>query len=157
MSFFPAKLRAGMTPRTRELPLAAGAVGLRGALLVQDANGAWATCGANPALIGGIAASDYGPDLSGFNHLAVKGFPPGYMQGISPTDEQPFCCQYLGVLPAADGASYDVILDADGQWKVNFASVANPRVKLVGRRTNSPENLNLVIVTVLPANVQIVV
>lgn len=156
MSFSPARLRGGHTPRTKELALAAGAAGLKGALLVQDANGNWATCGANPAAIGGVAYSDYGPDTSGFNPLGVKGFPPGFMQAAEVTDEEPFRARYIGALPAADGGSYDVILDSDGYWKVNFGSSVNARVKLVGRFTNSPENGDEVLVVFLAANVQVV-
>jgi hypothetical protein len=54
-----------------------------------------------------------------------------------------------------DGGSYGVVKDSDGKWKVDFSDTTATRVKLVGRRTNSPENLPQVIVTVLAANVQV--
>jgi hypothetical protein len=155
MSFHPSRLRAGLTPRVKERPLAAGAAGKRGALLLVDANGAYATCGADPAAIAAVALSDYGPDTSGFNHLGASGFPPGYMQAASVQDNQPFKAQYVGALPAAEGGSYGVVLDADGQWKVDFAEVVNTRLKLVKKLTDAPENRNEVEVVFLAANVQI--
>lgn len=157
MAFHASRLRAGMTPRIKERPLAAGATGKRGALLVVDVNGAYATCGADPASIAAVAASDYGPDTSGFNHLGVKGFPHGYMQGISVQDNQPFLAHYMGTLPAAPGGTYGVTLDADGEWKVDFSkSAANQRVKLTSIETTvSPINRNQVEVVVLAANVQV--
>lgn len=154
MSFIAARLRAGHTPRIKERPLAAGAAGKKGALLLVDANGAYATCGADPAAIAAVAQSDYGPNATGFG-LASHEFPPGYMQAVSVQDNQPFHAEYVGALPAANGGSYGVILDADGRWKVDFAEVVNTRVKLVGRLTDSPENRNRVEVVVLAANVQI--
>lgn len=155
MGFSPSRLKSGMTPRTKERPLAAGANGKRGALLVVDGNGAYATAGANPAAIAATAASDYGPDASGFNHLGQAGFPPGFLQGHSIDGVQPFKCGFIGAIPAAEGGSYDVILDSDGEWKVNFGSAANARVKLVKLLTNAPENRNEVEVVFLPANIQI--
>lgn len=154
MSFIPARLRAGMTPKTKERPLAAGASGKKGALLLVDANGAYATCGADPAAIAAVAASDYGANATGFG-LGTHEFPPGFMQGYSVQDNQPFHAQYVGALPAADGGSYGVVLDADGQWKVDFGEAVNTRVKLVKKLTDSPENRNRVEVVFLAANVQI--
>lgn len=155
MSFIPARLRAGLTPKTKERPLAAGASGKKGALLLVDANGAYATCGADPAAIAAVSASDYGSDTSGFSHLGTKEFPPGYMQGYSVQDNQPFHAEYVGALPAADGGSYGVVLDADGRWKVDFGDAVNTRVKLTKKLTDSPENRNRVEVVFLVANVQI--
>lgn len=156
MGFYCARLRAGMTPRTKERPLAAGASGKKGAALLVDANGAYATCGVDPALIAAFAASDYGPDTSGFNHLGALGFPPGFLQGHSVDGNQPFLAPYMGALPAADGGSYGMTLDADGEWKVDFGKTAGlARVKLVKKLTDAPENRNQVEVVVLLANVQV--
>jgi hypothetical protein len=157
MSFFAARLQAmGGTPRTRELVVAAGQAFYRGALLVKDSNGAWAECGADPAAVAAVANSDFQADTTGFSHLGRSEFPPGYMQATKVSDEQPFLAKYVGSLPAADGASYGVVRDTDGLWKVDFAEVTTLVVKLVGRRTNSPENVALVEVVFLPAVVQIV-
>ncbi len=156
MSFSPSRFPAGMTPRTVNLPLAAAASGKRGALLGVDANGAYATCGADPAAIAAVAATDYGPDTSGFNSTGNKNFPPGYLQGHAIEMGQLFKAMYVGTLPAAVGASYGVVLDADGQWKVDFAETVNTRLKLIRKLTNSPENRPEVEVEFLAANVQLV-
>lgn len=156
MSFFAAKLMAAHTPRTRQLAVAAGAAFERGALLVRDSNGAWAECGADPTSIGGVAETAYGADTSGFSRTGKREFPPGYMQATLVGDEQLFLAKYVGTLPAADGGTYGVVRDTDGQWKVDFAEVTTMSVRLQGRRTNGPENIALVYVTFLPAVVQIV-
>lgn len=153
MSFKLAEPFEDAVGRTVERPQAAGSVYLQGALLLVDANGAYAECAANPATIAAVAASDAGPDTSGFNVFSTKGFPPGKMQGYV-IKGKTFICNYVGTLPAADGAVYGVVRDTDSKWKVNFADTANARVKLVGRRTNSPENLPVVLVRFIDANVQ---
>lgn len=145
----------GQVPRIVEKPLAGGYAALEGALILADASDNFAECGANPAAIGAVAVSPGGTDTSGFNRFAKKEFPPGKMQGIA-VNGQLFTVRYLGTLPAANGASYDVLRDSDLYWKVNFASSANARVKLLGRRTDSPENIARVIVSILAANVQII-
>lgn len=157
MSFIAAKLRGGLTPRIRELPVAAAQSFLKGALLVRDANGAWAECAADPTAVGGVALSDYGADTAGYGGHGTKEFPPGFMQGASVTDEQPFHARYIGTLPAADGGSYGTVKDSDGLWKVDFGETTTVSVKLIGRMTNSPENRNRVIVAFLAAAVQVVV
>jgi hypothetical protein len=156
MSFIVARLKSGHTPETRELNVAAGAAFSQGALLLKDANGDWAECGADPASIAAVALSDYGADTGGYGSHGTKEFPPGRMQATLVADEQPFHAEYVGTLPAADGGSYGVVRDADGRWKVDFAETVNTRVKLVNRYTNSPENRNRVEVKFLAANVQVV-
>ena len=155
MSFKQARLRSGHTPPVVELPVAAAADFSQGALLLKDANGAFAECGADPAAIGAVALSDYKADTTGFNHLGRTEFPPGYMQGMKVQGDTPFRAEYVGTLPAADGGSYGVVRDTDGRWKVDFDETTATRVKLLRRFTNSPENQNLVEVSVLAANVQI--
>jgi hypothetical protein len=155
MSFLLARLKAGHTPRVRERPLAAGAAGFRGALLLRDANGAWAECGADPTVIGAIAEADFGATTAIGAHFGTKEFPPGYMVGMLVQDEVAFRARYVGTLPAADGGLYGVVRDTDGLWKVDFTDTTATRVKLVNRFTNSPENLPEVEVVFLAANVQI--
>lgn len=128
---------------------------LQGALLLVNASNQFAECGADPASIAAVSCTDVGPDTSGFNRLGQKNFPPGRVQAIRVTRERRFRGLYVGTLPAADGGSYGVIKDTDGKWKVDFAETVNTRLKLVGRRTNSPENLPQVIVVFLAANVQV--
>jgi hypothetical protein len=46
------------------------------------------------------------------------------------------------------------VKDSDGQWKVDFAETTNTRLRLVDRRTGSPENVGRVVVQFLDANIQ---
>jgi len=156
MSFKLARPRGHTIPPTRNFPLAAGAAFEIGALLVRDANGAWAECGADPASIGGVAEAPAGTDTSGFIRTGKREFPPGYMQATLVQGEVPFLARYVGTLPAANGGSYGVVRDTDGLWKVDFSDTTATRVKLTGRRTDAPENLALVEVVFLAANVQII-
>lgn len=155
MSFRAARLRAGSVPHIREKVVATGAAFEEGALLLVDANGLYAECGADPAAIAAVAESAFGADTSGFVRTGKKEFPPGYMQASLVANEQPFHAEYVGTLPAANGGSYGVVRDTDGKWKVDFADVTATRVKLVNRLTDSPENRNRVEVVFLAANVQI--
>lgn len=158
MSFVTARLRGTMTAPIREKPVAAGQVWSRGALLVMDANGAWAECGADPAAIAAVAETDYGPNTTGFVHTGRNEFPPGFCQATLVSRDQTFHALYMGALPAAAGASYGVTRDADGLWKVDFAKTAGTaRVKLISIDwTQAPLNRNRVEVAVLAANVQVV-
>lgn len=143
-------------PRVVQRPLAAAQAFLSGSLVLVDANGAVAECGADPASIAGVSLAPCGADTSGFNILAKKEFPLGNMQFIPLTTDQMFIANYVGTLPAADGASYGVVKDTDNFWKVDFSDTTNLRVKLVGRRTTSPENLALVYVLFLSTNIQLI-
>lgn len=134
----------------------AGSAYPQGSLLLVNGSNEFAECGADPAAIAAVSCSATGTDTTGFNRLGVKGFPPGRVQGIQVTRERLFRAKYVGVLPAVDGGLYGVVKDVDGLWKVDFTEVVNTRLKLVGRRTNSPENIPEVIVKFLAANVQIV-
>lgn len=153
MSFKLAQVASGMSvPRIVEKPLATATL-TQGSLLVENGSGQFAECGADPASIAAVAATPAGTDTSGFNILAKKEFPAGYMQGIYVAD-QVFRCKYIGGLPANDGGSYGVVKDADNDWKADFTDTVNTRIKLVGRLTNSPENLPEVLVRFLAANIQ---
>lgn len=155
MSFLAARLRASLTPRIREKPVAAAASFKRGAALVMDANGAWAEAGADPAAIGAFAESAYEADATGFVRTGRTEFPPGYMQGCL-AEGQVFQAEYVGALPAAAGGSYGLTRGADGIWRVDFAKVAaSARLKLESIDwTAAPLNKNRVLVSVLAANVQ---
>lgn len=157
MSFKEARAKANRIPRVVERPLAAGSLFVQGALLVLDANAAWAECGADPAAIGAIALSGAGVDTSIGNRLGKTEFPPGYMQGMVVQDEVVYRAKYTGTLPAADGGVYGVTRGADSIWRVDFAKITTfARVKLVNRLTGSPENVPEVLVVFLLANVQII-
>lgn len=132
MTFILARPQGVAVPRIVERNVAAAQAWSLGALLLVDANGAYAECGASPALLFGVAESDYGPDTSGFNFYGREGFPPGKMQATK-AKGMTFRAEYEGSLPVADGGTYNVIRSADGKWRVNFALTAAPRVTLVGR------------------------
>lgn len=153
MSFQLAEPYEDGVGRTVERSLASGAAFEDGALLLVDANGAYAECAADPAAIAAVAASGAGASTAIGNIFGKREFPPGKMQGYTIKDKT-FSARYVGTLPAADGGSYGVVRDTDGFWKVDFAETVNTRLKLVGRRTTSPENLNRVLVRFLDANVQ---
>lgn len=155
MSFQLAHPEGTAVPRIVEKNLAAAQAFLEGALLLADASDNYAECGADPASIGGVAVSAAGADASGFNRFAKKEFPPGKMQAIA-LPGIVFSARYVGSLPAANGASYGVVRDTDTYWKVDFAEVTNLRLKLVDRRTNSPENIARVLVIFLTANIQVI-
>ena len=146
--------RGTSIPRVVEKDTAAGYAALEGALVLVNGSNQYAECGADPALIAGVAQTAGGTDTSGYNHFASKTFPPGRLQGISPKPDVVFRAPYVGALPAADGGSYGVVKDADNYWKVDFNDAVNTRVKLVGRLTNSPENQAEVLVIFLAANIQ---
>jgi hypothetical protein len=142
-------------PRIIEKSLAAAQAFKEGSLILADASDNYAECGADPAAIAAVSVSGCGADASGFNRFAKIEFPPGKMQGIA-VNGTVFIAKYIGGLPAANGASYGVVKDADLFWKVDFTDAVNTRLKLLDRRTNSPENIARVVVSFLAANVQII-
>lgn len=121
-----------------EYPLAVGYAEAQGALGFINSSGQFEACGADPALIGGVANTPGGTDTSGFNITGKKEFPAGYMQVIALRGRR-FRAPYIGSLPAADGGQYGVIRDSDGVWKIDFNEVVNVALTLVGRLTASPE------------------
>lgn len=156
MSFQLAYPKGVAVPRIVQKALAASQSFLEGALLVADASDNYAECGADPASIAGVALSACGADTSGFNILGKKEFPPGQMQAIALTAEILFSCKYVGTLPAANGASYGVVKDTDGYWKLDFSEVTTKQFKLVDRRTAAPESIGRVIVVPLVAAIQLI-
>lgn len=157
MSFVLARLKSSHTAPVRELVVADGEDFSRGALLLVDANGAYAEVAAAPTAIAAVAESDFGADTGGFGGHGRSEFPPGMMQGTKVQDEVEFSAEYVGTLPAAIGGSYGVVRGADGQWRVNFDDIAAPVVKLTNLSwTEAPLNKNRVLVTFLPAVVQVI-
>jgi hypothetical protein len=155
MSFVLADSPHGQVPRILEKPLASGASFPQGSLVLLNGSGQWAECGADPVSIGGVAATPAGNNSTGFGWNAKQEFPPGYLQVITLNQDVRFRAKYTGTLPAADGGSYGVVKDGTtGLWLVDFSDTVATRVKLVGRLTNSPENIAQVIVMFLAANIQ---
>lgn len=153
MSFQLAYPDSVAVPRYVDLPIAADEEWEKGALVVADTDHALAECSADPSTVAAVADAPTGADSSGFNQLGVKEFPPGRMQAIA-IRNQFFTAEYVGTLPAADGGSYGVVRDIDGKWKVDFDETSAVVVKLVDRRTNSPENVGRVVVRFLDAVIQ---
>lgn len=156
MSFQQAYPDGVAVPRIVTLPLAASQVFNTGALLLKDGDGAAAECAADPDTVGGIALAGAGPDVSGFNILGAKSFPPGYVQVLALDPNVPLSAKYVGTLPAADGGEYGAVRDTDGDWKIDFNETSAVLFKLVDRRTLSPENIARVIVRPLAAAVQLI-
>lgn len=156
MSFHTARLHATKVPPVKELAVAAGQAFKKGALLLKNASGLYAECGADPTVVSAIAESDFGTSTGIGNHLGADGFPPGMMQGTKVQGEQPFHAEYVGTLPAAPGASYGVVRDTDLRWKVDFSDTTNLVVRLISLEwTQAPLNKNRVEVCFLPTVVQL--
>jgi hypothetical protein len=141
-------------PYIVERDLAASQAFLSGTPLVQDSDGNFAECGADPEAIAAFSLGPCGADTSGFNILAKKEFPAGKMQAVAARTSVPLIVGYTGTLPAADGGSYGIVKDTDSEWKVDFDETVAVCVKLIGRRTTSPENIAKVIVEPLPDIIQ---
>lgn len=156
MGFRLARAKSQSIPRVKELALAAGASFPSGSLMLVNGSGEFAECGADPAAIAAVSESGAGADTSIGSHFSIANFPPGKMQGTAVQDEVVFRATYVGSLPAANGGSYGVIKDSALGWSVDFAETVNTRLKLVGRLTDSPENVAEVLVSFLAANVQII-
>lgn len=155
MAFKLGQLEGQSIPPVVERDYADGSTFKFGALVLIDANGDIAECGANPASIAGVSLSDVGPETSGFVKLGQDGYPLGKTQVVLAQDHKRFLVNYEGNLPAALGGDYDVIKSAAGDWHVNFASQAAARVRLVGFGTASaPLNGGQVLVEILDANIQ---
>lgn len=134
----------------------------QGALLIDDGTGNWSVCGADPVLIGAVAATSGGPDttslagVGGFNIRGRREIPTGTIGGYLVQNNERFRAKYFGTPPTNPlGQLFGVIRDpADGLWKVDFTETVNTRLKIVGYQNVSPENQPYVIVEFLLANVQ---
>ena len=154
MSFQMGNPRNARVPRVVTLDLADSQAFKVGALVVKDTDGLCAECAADPDMVGGIALAPCGTDSSGFNILATLEFPPGKMQVEALEADSVLTCEYVGDLPAADGGSYGAIKDTDGKWKLDFNETTAALFVLVGRRTDSPENIARVVVKPIPSIIQ---
>jgi hypothetical protein len=156
MTFKLARAKSQSIPRVKEKPLASGSSFNKGALLVVNGSDQFAECGADPASVAAVALSGAGASTEIGNHLGTSEFPPGFVQGQSVMEGTEFRCGYVGTLPAVAGGSYGVVRGADGLWRVDFAEVTALVVKYLRSLAGSPENLPEIIVTFLPAVVQII-
>lgn len=157
MSFRVATLKSGHNPPTREFPVAAAEAWTDGALLLQDAAGAWAECGADPAVIGAVAQGPYGGTVSLQDHTGGLGVPPGRAVGTLVRDETEFSAMVIGgVGLVAIGTAYGVAVDADGLWKVDPAELVATRLTVVRLLDLGPGTPNRVVVKFLAANCQLI-
>lgn len=109
-------------------PIADSETFLAGAVVLRDSDGNIAECGADPAVIAGIAlhsVADANPaDTFG---TVVSRVPVA-------TANQEFRGTLEGTFAAADvGAKYGLVLDATGYWTVDKSETSNTRVQIVGK------------------------
>jgi hypothetical protein len=156
MSFIVAKARSQSIPRVRVRPTVSGGSWALGSLLLLNASGEWAECGADPALIGAVSEHPVGAGSGALAPIGRQEFPPNEAIGSLVDNEQTFHCDYAGTLPSVVGGTFGVTRGADGIWRVDFAkSAANQRVKLVSiDETAAPLSRRRVTVVFLAANVQ---
>lgn len=156
MTMIAARARGVAAPRIREKDVAAAESWPGNPPVYMDSNGKWAQCGADPAVIAGVACTAYGDDVSGFNPLGVKGFPPGRCQVTLAGDEQQFHAEYVGTKPSVAGGSYGIVKGSDGFWRVDFTDTTNTRVVYDGDYITDPSvaTPTRVLFHFLAANVQ---
>lgn len=107
--------------------IASGETFKEGALVLRNGDGDWAECGADPALIAGVAlcaVADANPaDTFG---TVVPTVPVA-------TADQEFRGTLEGTYAAADlGDDFGVVLDATGYWTIDRSDTSNTRVRIVG-------------------------
>lgn len=150
MSFKPAYADAQSVPRVLTYPISTSTYAENEGALVILTSGAAVACGADPAAVYGVAVGAGGADSGGFNITARKEFPRGFL-GVYPVyGGVPFRARYIGTLPANVGASYGVVRDSDGYWKVDFGETTNLVVRLERILNVAPESIPEVVVTFLP-------
>lgn len=152
--------RKGSTgvPNVRSLPYKTGEAIVRGSLVFKDANGELNLCGADPALIAGVAleAAASRPGYSAANNPAVV---TGAKQEISiviPDDETEFTARGVNggtdpVIPLTThlGETYGVA-NVSGEWVIDFADTTNTRVVI----TDIDTGLRMFWFKFLTANIQ---
>jgi hypothetical protein len=124
------------------LPTAAGQTFGLSALVVLDGSKNVTECGADPALIYGMALEPAGKD------------PEGAYTIVAPAFEGQFFwmpCSADPVIATHQNNSYGVAKDADGIWHVDFSDTTNKRVYV----HQVDEDTKRVRVSVLEANRQI--
>lgn len=134
----PAPGSGGKMPRVVERAIISGYAALEGALLLDNGDGTFVECGADPAQIGAVAVTPGGADTSGFNILGRKEFPPLFMQGYALQPDVRFLAPYLGAIPAATGGNFGATRDADSFWKIDFNKPGGAVFTYLGFPDRSP-------------------
>lgn len=164
MSFAAAHLRAQSVPMIRTLRVAEDESFFKGALGVANEYGEFEELdeyGLSAGDVEYIALSRFGKDgtvqyegTPSFDILGGFGFPPGEIPClvVSPGNRKDFYdAFYVGTLPEVIGGVYGVVLDTDGQWKVNFADTNGGIVRLESLElAQHPLNKGRVVVTFQP-------
>lgn len=136
MSFYPAKLDGMATPRVVQKAIAANEVFDVGALLLVDANGEYAECGADPASVAVVSIAEAGEDTEGFGGHGRREFPPGEVQGVPVAEGQLFTAEFTGAIGDV-GTAYGVAV-VNGEWVVDFGDVTATAVVLVDKLDEVP-------------------
>lgn len=133
MSFRQATLNSGHSPVTLCLPVATDEVWPKGALLLVDADGKLAECGADPTAVAGVALHAYGGTASIYDHTHGElGVPPGYALVMLARDDAEFTCKVIGTIGNLDVLDeHGVAVDTDGDWKLDIAEVTTKVVKVI--------------------------
>lgn len=118
MAKFPAYPNLGR--HIRKYPLAAGASFLEGALVLLDANGDVAECGADPALILGVALHDAGADP----HVSEM------LVAVARADSTFVFQGSADPVQADEGDAYGVVKDGDGIWTLDKGEAVNTRLRI---------------------------
>lgn len=157
MTFIVATPESGHIPKVRVRPVVSGGTWSLGALLLMNANGEYAECGADPALVAAVSEHPVGPGSGATAPTGRLEFPPNECIGTTVAADRLFTADYAGTLPVVVGGLFGVVRGGDGLWRVDFAETVNTRVKLVSiDETASPLSRRRVTVQFLPANVQII-
>lgn len=133
---------AGDRHDNRRLTTAAGQTFGLGALVVLDGSGNVTECGADPALIYGMALEPAGKDPEGTYTIVAVAY-----------EGQKFWleCTSNPTIAANQSQSYGVVKDADGIWVVDLTDTTNKRVFV----HQVDEDTHRVLVSVLAANRQV--
>lgn len=125
-----ATLTGRSLPPITERAAKSGSTWIMGALLKITA-GEYEECGADPTRVDAVSLSGVGPDTSGFNRLGVKGFPPGFCQGVETMEGKRFSAEFVGDIDAAvEGVNYGVVRGGDKVWRVDFTETVATVVRL---------------------------
>jgi hypothetical protein len=104
---------ANTNENIRQYPVAAAQTFVEGALVLLNASGAIAECGADPVAVLGVAAHDAG----------VNPDPTLQLVSVADGDSTFFMSGSRAMTQADVGDSYGVAKDADGIWHIDFTEV----------------------------------
>lgn len=139
-SFQTARFPSGEAPSVLEMQYANGQTFKKGALVKLNADGTISECGADPALITGIALEDAG-SRPGFNAANNPTLIQGGQQVVSvAVADRTIVYSCRGVNGGTDpvtplltniGEDYGCVKDADGSWALDLAEVTTKQWRIV--------------------------